>query len=89
MIILIDTNTNRVICPYCGYKLPIYFSSNSNCSEISLICKGRGCKKKFNLIVRAGVQKNVVPDSETIAAFEKVYGSDYKMQIFQSFGVVL
>lgn len=89
MIDLNNINSNRVICPYCGYKLPVYFSSNSSCSEISLICKGRNCKKKFNLIIRDGVQKNVVPDSETIEAFEQVYGSDYKSQIFQSFGVVL
>ena len=78
---------NRVICPYCGYRLPMWYSSNSNCKEILAICKGRYCKKSFNLIIKDGVQKNLVPDDDIIKAFEQVFGSDYKKHISDKFGV--
>lgn len=86
---MFNNQPNRVICPYCGYKMPLYYSNDSECSGISLICKGRNCKKRFNLIVQKGVQKNVYPDSETIKAFETVFGSEYKKHILQSFGVFI
>ena len=78
---------NRVICPYCGYKLPLSYSSTSCCKEISVICKGRNCKRSFNLIIKDGIQKNLVPDSETVSAFKQVFGDDYKSHILRVFGV--
>lgn len=80
---------NRVICPYCGYRIPISYSSNSNCREILVNCKGRNCKRSFNLIIKDGVQKNLVPDNETILAFKQVFGEDYKKHISDAFGVFL
>lgn len=82
-----NNQANRVICPYCGYRLPISYSSNSNCKEISVICKGRNCKRSFNLIIKDGIQKNLVPDSETISAFKQVFGDEYKSHILNVFGV--
>lgn len=80
---------NRIICPYCGYRLPISFSSTACCKEISVICKGRNCKKSFNVIIKDGVQKNLVPDDDTIYAFQQVFGKDYKKHIHDVFGVVI
>lgn len=86
---MLNTQNNRVICPYCGYRLPISFSSNSNCKEILVNCKGRSCKKSFNLIIKDGVQKNVVPDDSTINAFRQVFGDEYKEHILKTFGVFI
>ena len=84
---VLNNQCNQVICPYCGYRLPMWYKSNSNCEEILVICKGRSCKKSFNLIVKDGVQKNLVPDDDTISAFEQVFGNDYKKHISDIFGV--
>ena len=84
---MLNNQGNRVICPYCGYRLPMWYSSNSNCQEILVNCKGRSCKKSFNLIIKDGVQKNLVPDDDIIKAFEQVFGSDYKKHISDKFGV--
>ena len=84
---MLNSQTKRVICPYCGYRLPLSYSSNSNCKEILVICKGRSCKKSFNLIIKDGVQKNLVPDDDIIKAFEQVFGSEYKKHISDKFGV--
>ena len=86
---MLNNQGNRVICPYCGYRLPIIYSSNSNCKEILVNCKGRSCKRSFNLIIKDGVQKNLVPDADTISAFQQVFGSDYKKHISDIFGVDL
>lgn len=84
---MLNNQGNHVICPYCGYRLPISYSSNSNCKEVLVICKGRSCKRSFNLIIKDGVQKNLVPDADTISAFQQVFGSDYKKHISEIFGV--
>lgn len=46
----------RVVCPYCGYVLPIFITSGSNISGAYIKCKGRGCKRKFSLLVIDGKQ---------------------------------
>lgn len=84
-----DISDNRVICPYCGYRMPNSYSSTAACRGISFKCKGRNCGRSFILIVRDGVQKNVVPDEETIKAFQMVFGDEYKKHILDSFGVVI
>lgn len=84
---MLNNQTKRVICPYCGYRLPLSYSSNSNCREILVYCKGRNCKRSFNLIVKDGIQKNLVPDDETILAFKQVFGDSYKSHILNTFGV--
>ena len=86
---MLNNQGNHVICPYCGYRLPIIYSSNSNCKEILVNCKGRSCERSFNLIIKDGVQKNIVPDADTISAFQQVFGSDYKKHISDKFGVDL
>lgn len=78
---------NRVICPYCGYRLPIEYSRSANCREISVKCKGSHCRKIFNLIIEDGVQKNLVPNSETVRVFQAMFPDDYKRQILEMLGV--
>lgn len=86
---MLNNQGNRVICPYCGYRLPMWYSSNSDCREILVVCKGRSCKKSFNLIIKDGVQKNLVPDDDIIKAFEQAFGSEYKKHISDKFGVFI
>ncbi len=40
----------KVRCPYCGYRMPIeYIKGITKCEKIYAFCKGRGCKKKFEI----------------------------------------
>ncbi len=40
---------NKIKCPYCGYKMPLYYDENSICKGVFVICKGRMCKKEFEV----------------------------------------
>lgn len=40
---------DRVECPFCGYKMPITFSKDAKCSGIFVKCKGKNCKKVFEI----------------------------------------
>lgn len=84
---LVNTAFNRVICPYCGYKLPLSYSSDTELNNLEVYCKGRHCHKTFNLIIHNGIQKNLFPDDSTIEAFKVCFGSDYKEHIWKSLGV--
>ena len=40
----------RVKCPYCGYAMPIFYKKKqAKCEKIYCCCKGRGCKKQFEI----------------------------------------
>lgn len=39
----------KVKCPYCGYESPIFYDGASKASRIYTVCKGRRCKKKFEI----------------------------------------
>lgn len=39
----------KVICPFCGYKMPIIYEKNASCNGVYVVCKGRKCKKKFEI----------------------------------------
>lgn len=40
----------NVICPYCGYKMPIqYDDSAAVCKGVYAKCKGRNCGKIFEI----------------------------------------
>ena len=40
---------DKVECPFCGYKMPITFSKDAKCSGIFVKCKGKNCKKVFEI----------------------------------------
>ncbi len=46
----------RVTCPYCGYSMLIFFDEKAECSGITVPCKGRNCRKKFEIKIRKGEQ---------------------------------
>lgn len=40
----------KIICPYCGYKMPIeYDERKAEAKGIYIRCKGRNCKKVFEI----------------------------------------
>lgn len=39
----------KVICPYCGYKMQIFFKEKALCRGVYTKCKGRKCKKIFEI----------------------------------------
>lgn len=42
----------KVKCPFCGYEMPIFMSKNAKCNGIFVHCKGRGCKKIFEILTK-------------------------------------
>lgn len=40
---------NKVKCPYCNYEMPLYYDEKSICKGIFVFCKGRTCKKMFEI----------------------------------------
>ena len=40
----------KVTCPFCGYSMPIHYDpKTAKCSGIWVRCKGRNCKKEFEV----------------------------------------
>ena len=43
--------SRRVRCPYCGYLMPVWQEEDAESSGIWVRCKGRNCKKLFEVKV--------------------------------------
>lgn len=43
----------KVKCPYCGYEMPIYYDKTATCKGVFIKCKGRNCKKQFEIIIKS------------------------------------
>lgn len=43
----------KIICPFCGYEMPIYISKETVCRGLLARCKGRNCRKIFEIRTRA------------------------------------
>lgn len=41
--------TKKVKCPHCGYEMPIMYEEGALCKGVFVVCKGRNCKKKFEV----------------------------------------
>lgn len=39
----------RVKCPFCGYLMPVSYAKDATCRGIYVRCKGRQCKKVFEI----------------------------------------
>lgn len=40
----------KIKCPFCGYEMPIiYNKKQAKVKGLFVICKGRNCKKKFEI----------------------------------------
>lgn len=46
----------QVECPVCGYRMPIFYDRSAECRGVSVVCKGRKCGHKFEVIIRQGTQ---------------------------------
>lgn len=42
---------NRVVCPYCGYRMPIEVAPGAAAHGLFLKCKGRNCGKRFEIVL--------------------------------------
>lgn len=47
---------NKIKCPYCEYEMPITFSKDAECKGIFVKCKGKKCKKEFEIIINVKVK---------------------------------
>ena len=39
----------KIECPYCGYRMPIFYNEEAQCRGLTVRCKGRNCKKEFEI----------------------------------------
>lgn len=39
----------KVKCPYCGYEMPVIYRREAVCWGVFVRCKGRNCKKTFEI----------------------------------------
>ena len=46
----------KVQCPVCGYKMPVSYDKNANCSGVFTACKGRNCTAIFETKIINGKQ---------------------------------
>lgn len=42
---------NHVICPHCGYRMPILIAPEAVVKGLFVKCKGRHCGKTFEIII--------------------------------------
>jgi len=40
---------SKVKCPHCGYEMPILRTEFSECKGLFVKCKGKNCKKTFEI----------------------------------------
>lgn len=40
---------NNVLCPYCGYRMPVTLGPKAHAGDVWLKCKGRKCGKVFEI----------------------------------------
>lgn len=48
---------DKIKCPYCGYEMPLQASKDAVCRGIFARCKGRGCKRIFEVKVNCNNDK--------------------------------
>lgn len=42
----------NIKCPYCGYRMPITFGKEAKCEGVFVKCKGKNCKKIFEIKIK-------------------------------------
>ncbi len=47
----------QVICPNCGYKMPLFYDAEAESKGIHVVCKGRNCKHIFEIKIKKGKQQ--------------------------------
>lgn len=46
---MMEISMKKIRCPYCGYEMPIYKTDESIAKDIFVKCKGKHCKKIFEI----------------------------------------
>lgn len=39
----------KIKCPFCGYEMPILYNEKTIAKSLFVKCKGRNCKKEFEI----------------------------------------
>ncbi len=39
----------KIRCPFCGYEMPIYYEDGAVSKGLFARCKGRNCRKEFEI----------------------------------------
>lgn len=39
----------QIICPYCGYRMPLWCTDEAASKGIFAVCKDKNCKKLFEI----------------------------------------
>lgn len=42
---------DRIICPFCNYRMPIRFTAGAKAHGLFVKCKGRNCGKVFEIVL--------------------------------------
>lgn len=50
----------KVKCPHCGYVMAIEVDASAECHGVVVRCKGRHCKKTFEIKIKAGKQVEMI-----------------------------
>ncbi|MBP1550113.1 MAG: hypothetical protein J6A05_08920 [Oscillospiraceae bacterium] len=51
-----ESESTKIECPYCGYKMPIKRDKNAVCKGLYVQCKARNCKKIFEIKINAEIK---------------------------------
>lgn len=46
----------KVVCPYCGYEMPIFYCETAHSNGVTVTCKGRKCHAVFAITIISGEQ---------------------------------
>lgn len=49
----VDKQDKKVRCPFCGYEMPLTCRQDAVCMGVFIRCKGRRCKKIFEIKIEA------------------------------------
>ena len=48
----------RIVCPHCGYRMPVEAKPGAVARGLFLKCKGRNCGKVFEIILPPKAENN-------------------------------
>jgi hypothetical protein len=48
-VVNIEKIRMQVSCPYCGYRMPIFYDKMAVSAGIFARCKGKSCKREFEI----------------------------------------
>ena len=51
-----DREKKRVVCPVCGYRMPISYTEDAKCDGVYVPCKGRYCNHLIEVKIKKGQQ---------------------------------